>query len=40
LKYGAGPLGHDKLLRGIDLFGRAVIPRVRELLAEVSVPAA
>lgn len=33
LKYGAGPLGHDKLLRGIDLFGRAVIPRVRELLA-------
>jgi probable LLM family oxidoreductase len=40
LKYGAGPLGHDKLLRGIDLFGRTVIPRVRELLAEVSVPAA
>jgi probable LLM family oxidoreductase len=33
LKYSAGTLGHELLLRSIDLYGRAVIPRVRQLLA-------
>ena len=33
IKYSAGTLAHDKLLRCIELFGREVIPRVRELLA-------
>jgi probable LLM family oxidoreductase len=33
LKYSAGLLAHDKLLRSIELYGREVIPRVRQLLA-------
>ncbi len=33
LKYSAGSLPHERLLHGIELFGRSVIPRVRELLA-------
>jgi hypothetical protein len=33
LKISAGPLSQDKLLRCIDLYGREVIPMVRELLA-------
>ena len=32
IKYSAGPLAHETLLRSIALFGREVIPRVRELL--------
>jgi hypothetical protein len=32
MKYSAGPLAHDTLLRSIELYGREVIPRVRELL--------
>jgi alkanesulfonate monooxygenase SsuD/methylene tetrahydromethanopterin reductase-like flavin-dependent oxidoreductase (luciferase family) len=36
MKYSSGPLAHEKLLRSIELYGREVIPRVRELL---SVPA-
>jgi probable LLM family oxidoreductase len=32
MKYSAGPLPHDALLRSIELYGREVIPRVRELL--------
>ena len=38
LKYSAGTLGHERLLRSIELYGREVIPRVRRLLAE-AVPA-
>jgi probable LLM family oxidoreductase len=34
LKYSAGTLGHERLLRSIELYGREVIPRVRRLLAE------
>lgn len=34
LKYSAGWLGHDAQSRSIGLFGREVIPRVRELLAQ------
>ncbi len=33
LKYSAGPLPHETLLRSIELYGSRVIPRVRELLA-------
>lgn len=39
LKYSTGPLGHEKLMRAIELYGTQVIPRVRELLAERLVPA-
>jgi probable LLM family oxidoreductase len=34
LKYSAGPLSHERLMRSIELYGTVVIPRVRELLAE------
>ncbi len=34
LKYSAGRLSHDKMMRSIELYGREVIPRVRELMAE------
>ncbi|MCS0502102.1 LLM class flavin-dependent oxidoreductase [Ancylobacter mangrovi] len=34
MKYSAGPLGHDKAMRCIELYGRRVIPLVREMLAE------
>jgi probable LLM family oxidoreductase len=33
LKYSAGPLAHEKLMRCIELYGRHVIPLVREFLA-------
>jgi probable LLM family oxidoreductase len=33
LKYSAGRLGHERLMRCIELYGTVVIPRVRELLA-------
>jgi probable LLM family oxidoreductase len=33
LKYSAGPLAHEKLMRCIQLYGEQVIPKVRELLA-------
>ena len=32
MKYSAGTLSHDKLMRSIELYGRTVIPRVRQLL--------
>jgi probable LLM family oxidoreductase len=34
LKYSAGQLPHELLLRSIELYGTEVIPRVRKLLAE------
>jgi probable LLM family oxidoreductase len=34
LKYSAGTLGHDKLMRSIELYGTRVIPLVREMLAD------
>ncbi|MGJ5021535.1 LLM class flavin-dependent oxidoreductase [Bradyrhizobium sp. SZCCHNS3002] len=34
LKYSAGPLPHARLMRSIELYGKVVVPRVRELLAE------
>ena len=33
LKYSAGTLAHDKLMRSIELYGSKVIPLVREMLA-------
>ena len=33
LKYSAGPLSHDNLLRGIELYGTKVIPLVHQILA-------
>jgi probable LLM family oxidoreductase len=33
MKYSSGPLAHDRLMHSIELYGREVIPRVRELLA-------
>lgn len=34
LKYSAGTLSHDRMMRSIELYGREVIPRVRRLLAD------
>ena len=34
LKYSAGTLGHEIMLRSIELYGQEVIPQVRRLLAE------
>lgn len=39
LKYSAGTLAHDLMLRSIELYGREVVPRVRAALSVV-VPAA
>ena len=33
LKYSAGPLSHEKMMRSIELYGREVIPLVRDMLA-------
>jgi probable LLM family oxidoreductase len=33
MKYSSGTLGHDKLMKSIELYGTRVIPMVRELLA-------
>jgi probable LLM family oxidoreductase len=32
LKYSAGPLPHQKLMRSIELYGRKVVPMVREMM--------
>ena len=32
LKYSAGPLSHEKMMRSVELYGREVIPLVREML--------
>ena len=34
MKYSAGQLPHERLMRSIELYGTEVIPRVRKLLAE------
>jgi probable LLM family oxidoreductase len=36
MKYSAGTLGHDAMMRSIGLYGREVMPRVRALLASGS----
>lgn len=40
LKYSNGPLPHEQSMQAIELYGTEVIPRVRELLAEVPQAAA
>ena len=32
MKYSAGPLSHERIMRCIDLYGSKVIPLVREML--------
>ena len=39
LKYSAGTLRHELMLRSIELYGREVIPRVRELVSDAPVRA-
>ena len=39
LKYSAGPLAHDVMLRSIHLFGSEVVPRVRALVGGAVEPA-
>ncbi|MCU1477746.1 MAG: luciferase [Subtercola sp.] len=34
LKYGAGSLSHESMMKNIELYGTKVVPRVKELLAE------
>ncbi|WP_341954007.1 LLM class flavin-dependent oxidoreductase [Salinibacterium sp. TMP30] len=36
MKYSAGTLPHEQMMRSIELYGTQVIPRVRELLADAS----
>jgi probable LLM family oxidoreductase len=38
LKYSAGTLRHELMLRSIELYGREVIPRVRSLFSEATSP--
>ena len=33
MKYSSGTLPHEQMMRSIELYGRNVIPRVRELMA-------
>jgi alkanesulfonate monooxygenase SsuD/methylene tetrahydromethanopterin reductase-like flavin-dependent oxidoreductase (luciferase family) len=33
MKYSAGPLSHEKLMRSVELYGSKVIPLVRDMLA-------
>jgi len=33
MKYSSGTLAHDLMMRSIELYGREVMPRVRELTA-------
>jgi alkanesulfonate monooxygenase SsuD/methylene tetrahydromethanopterin reductase-like flavin-dependent oxidoreductase (luciferase family) len=35
LKYSAGTLRHELMMRSIELYGREVMPRVRRLVGEV-----
>ncbi len=37
LKYSNGTLSHERMLKSIELYGREVIPRVQELLADAPV---
>jgi len=32
MKYSAGPLSHEKMMRSIELYGRKVIPLVRDMV--------
>jgi alkanesulfonate monooxygenase SsuD/methylene tetrahydromethanopterin reductase-like flavin-dependent oxidoreductase (luciferase family) len=32
MKYSAGPLSHEKMMRSIELYGRKVMPLVRDMV--------
>jgi alkanesulfonate monooxygenase SsuD/methylene tetrahydromethanopterin reductase-like flavin-dependent oxidoreductase (luciferase family) len=34
MKYSSGPLSHESMMRSIELYGREVVPRVREMMSE------
>ena len=36
MKYSAGPLSHEKIMRCIDLYGRKVIPLVQGLVQNIA----
>lgn len=36
LKYSAGTLPHETMMRSIELYGTEVVPRVRELLGRTA----
>ena len=36
MKYSSGPLAHEKMMQSIELYGREVIPRVRQILETAS----
>jgi hypothetical protein len=38
MKYSAGTLPHEAMMRSIELYGTQVIPMVHELLAEAPTP--
>jgi probable LLM family oxidoreductase len=38
LKYSAGPLPHEKLMKSIELYGTRVVPLVRDMIAEAKAP--
>ncbi len=40
MKYSAGTLPHASMMQSIELYGKKVMPLVREMLAEAKVPAA
>jgi probable LLM family oxidoreductase len=40
MKYSSGTLAHDTLMRSIELYGREVVPRVRELLGAAEMESA
>ena len=40
MKYSAGTLSHAKMMQSIELYGKKVMPLVREMMAEAKVPAA
>jgi probable LLM family oxidoreductase len=37
MKYSSGPMQHDVMLKSIELYGKRVIPMVREMLADTKV---
>jgi alkanesulfonate monooxygenase SsuD/methylene tetrahydromethanopterin reductase-like flavin-dependent oxidoreductase (luciferase family) len=39
LKYSAGPMPHEKLMKSIELYGTRVVALVSEMLAEETAPA-
>jgi hypothetical protein len=34
MKYSSGPPSHERMTRSIELYGRKVVPRAREMMSE------